>query len=116
MYIPHNFGFQQMKNFIINTEDDLKKKMSLVSDLIDIKAAYKVAGTSLNLKKKKSAGSNGKLPNPIDEDYEKLKCSMLLLSNKEKEYKMLEEYVKNRSENRSIKIIDAFKIARQGEF
>ena len=47
MYIPHNFGFKKMSNFIINTKDDLSKKTSLVSDLIDIKTAYKVQASTL---------------------------------------------------------------------
>jgi len=50
--------------------------MDLVSDLIDIKAAYTVKNDTKKLKKKTSKDT---VPNPIDEDFEKLKCKMDLL-------------------------------------
>lgn len=75
-YIPHNFGRSHMSNFIIHSKVDLQKKMDLVSDLIDIKAAYTVKNDTKKLKKKTSKDT---VPNPIDEDFEKLKCKMDLL-------------------------------------
>ena len=40
--IPHNFGRQKMRNFIINHMDTLKIKLELVSNLIDIKAGHEI--------------------------------------------------------------------------
>ena len=119
--IPHNFGRQNMSNFIINTDQLLKDKMALISDLIDIKAAYSVKkgpkSTSLLKKKKtmKKAKKVNEEPNPLDEDFAKLKCEMDLLKKTDAEYKTLEEYIRNTSEGRTINIIDAFKIEREGE-
>ena len=111
-----------MSTFIINTEKMLKEKMSLISDLIDIKTAYSVKAEPMLLRKKSSTNSKkGKkvevelAQNPIDEDFEKLKCSFDLLSKSDGEYKMLDEYIQNTSDGRTLRIIDAFKIERDGE-
>lgn len=45
-YIPHEFGFQKMRNFVIDSEDTLKEKMELVSNLIDINTAVKLKAKS----------------------------------------------------------------------
>jgi len=55
------------------------------------------------------------VPNPLDEDYEKLKCKMVVLDKDNKERKMLDDFVKARSDGRMITVIDAFKIEREGE-
>ena len=55
------------------------------------------------------------MPNPLDEDYEKLKCKMVVLDKDNKERKMLDDFVKARSDGRMITVIDAFKIEREGE-
>jgi poly [ADP-ribose] polymerase 2/3/4 len=34
--IPHNFGFQKMSNFTINTDVMLKSKLDLIQTLVDI--------------------------------------------------------------------------------
>jgi hypothetical protein len=67
MYIPHNFGRSKMSNFIINNEQVLEKKSSLVSDLIDIHKAVNIqknrsrAISPLTLKKKSSSVASQKL-------------------------------------------------------
>ena len=38
-YIPHNFGFQKMENFILKTEDMVNVKLDLISNLVDINIA-----------------------------------------------------------------------------
>ena len=69
-----------MASFIIRSEVDLQKKMDLVSDLIDIKTAYNVKSKKkAPAKKTKSKNSQPKLPNPIDENFEKLNCKFDLL-------------------------------------
>ena len=94
-YIPHNFGRVKMSNFIITTDQDLQKKMDLVSDLIDIKTAYSVKSKKTKAKKLVKVGSKIELPNPIDEDFEKLNCKMDLLKATDSEHKMLTEYISN---------------------
>ena len=41
-HIPHNFGFQKMSNFIINTADMLKQKLDLIQTLVDIQVAHNI--------------------------------------------------------------------------
>jgi len=40
-HIPHDFGRQNAMNFVIDTEAKLKVKIDLISDLSDIKLAFK---------------------------------------------------------------------------
>lgn len=54
-------------------------------------------------------------PNPVDSNYENLKCTIDPIDQKEKEFKMINEYIQNTSFGRSIKIIDLFKIERENE-
>lgn len=87
--------------------------MSLISDLIDIKTAYTLKKAPKRVQK---CSAKAKLAqNPVDEDFEKLKCSMDLLGKTSHEYKTLDEYVQNTRDGQKIKIIDAFKIEREGE-
>lgn len=62
-YIPHNFGFQKMENFILKTDEMVKQKLELINNLVEI-------NTAINLQKKnKKAGvvTASKLePNPMD--------------------------------------------------
>ena len=63
-----------MINFVINTNDKLKQKMDLISNLIDIKVAYNLRSTT---KSKKVGLKKQKLdPNPTDANYELLKCKI----------------------------------------
>lgn len=41
-YIPHNFGFANMRNFTIKTIDQLKEKIALIKNLADIKITHAV--------------------------------------------------------------------------
>lgn len=40
--IPHDFGFQNMSNFILNTEDKVKNKLDMLQSLTDMKLATKI--------------------------------------------------------------------------
>lgn len=105
--IPHNFGMKKMKNFIINTNQVLKEKLDLIQNLLDIKITHKIMNPKDGKKKK--------LKNPMDENYEKLKCKVKTLSDNSDEIEMLSTYLKNTREHRKIKLLHAFKIERLGE-
>jgi len=55
--IPHDFGFQKMSTFIIDTTDKVKEKIDMISTLSDMKITLKIlenypvplATTSVNL-------------------------------------------------------------------
>jgi hypothetical protein len=91
-YIPHNFGFANMSNFIINTEEKLKEKIDLINNLLDIKVAFNMRETR-SLKRRAAAldnppavkGAKGKAKaadkvekqeNLIDQNYADLKCKI----------------------------------------
>jgi len=64
-YIPHDFGFQKMRYFMIDTEDKVKKKLEMLESLADIKAATRLIGDG-----KSDA-------NRYDENYAKLNHEIL---------------------------------------
>jgi poly [ADP-ribose] polymerase len=43
-YIPHDFGFQRMEFFLIDTDVKLKKKLDMLESLTDIKVATRLIG------------------------------------------------------------------------
>merc|ERR1712003_187296 len=43
--IPHDFGFQNLSNFIINTEERLKEKITMIEALADIEVAHRMLDT-----------------------------------------------------------------------
>lgn len=83
--IPHDFGFQHMSNFVINTEERLKEKIDMISNLIDIKQVFSRKKNSKNKREKKASTKNLE-PNPIDTNYESLKTKITSLSSSDKEY------------------------------
>ena len=88
--------------------------MDLISNLVDIKTAMNLR--SKTKKPKVQEKKNKDLePNPVDENYEALNCKVEPLEAKDKSYKMLEEYMKNTSDGRNLKVMDIFKIEREGE-
>jgi len=98
-----------MINFVIDSEEMLKQKIELVSNLIDINTAVK-----LKTRKTKKVKTK-QIPNPIDENYENLNCEIDPLEKESKEFKLVREYLKNTSNGRAIAMIDIFKIKRGNE-
>lgn len=93
--IPHDFGFSKMINFVIDTEDKLKQKMDLISNLVDIKTAYSLRrrGGASKPAAKKVGNKKQKLePSLVDQNYDALQCKIEALTKGDKEYEMLETY------------------------
>ena len=65
--------------------------MDLITNLLDIQVASKIAQTS----KEKAAqkAKEGIKANPLDANYEQLKCDIRQLDHTDSEYKMIEKYV-----------------------
>ena len=76
--IPHNFGYQKMINFIIDTQDKLNQKLDLISNLQDMKSVFN----------KKTESNKGKVEvkNPLDDNYEALQCEIVRLAQDHKEF------------------------------
>lgn len=66
-------------------------------------------------RKKHNANKVVKQKNPLDSNFESLKCKMKTLNESTLEYKMIETYVKNTSKGYKLNIVDAFEVEREGE-
>ena len=80
--IPHDFGMK--KPPVIETTDDIKEKMELLSALNEIQVAVKI------LDKGKEEDIN-----VLDTYYKFLECSITPLPDSDSDYKIIEKYVKN---------------------
>ena len=106
-YIPHNFSMKHMSNFTIKTHEILKQKLDLIQNLIDIKIAATMIEEKKDLK--------GPKVNMIDQNYAKLNCDIKTLDEKSAEYKLIEEFLNNTKDHQKLKLLDAFKLKRNGE-
>jgi len=101
-FIPHDFGSKPPT--VINDNEELKKKMKIMEALIDIEIA-----TSLL----KAGDDDGE--SKVDTNYQKLKTELVPIETADSEWKMVESYVANQRGKFKLKLIDAFKVAREGE-
>lgn len=83
-YIPHNFGYQRMENFVIDTKQKVKEKIDLLSSLENIQIATKLL---------KDNNINPEDVNMIDQNYGKLNCNIKSLNKTDKMYKLILDYV-----------------------
>lgn len=104
--IPHDFGFQQMSNFIINSSEKLKKKVEMLESLADMKIATNILESS----------SDG---NPLDDHYKKLNCKLTPLDHSDPVFKLIVTYVKNtHGQSHSYYTLDVeevFRVEKSGE-
>ena len=105
--IPHDFGMQ--KPPLLDNEDIIKMKTSMLDSLMEIEVAYSLLKTT----------DDDKGKDPIDAHFEKLKTKMEVLSKDTDEFKMLVEYVRNTHaathNEYQLEVLEIFKIARHGE-
>lgn len=80
----------------------------MIQNLIDIKIAHKL----INPKVK---DAKAPLVNVIDENYGKLNCEIKTLEEKSDEYKLVEEFLENSKSGHKLKLLDVFKLKRNGE-
>jgi Poly(ADP-ribose) polymerase catalytic domain len=80
----------------------------LIQNLIDIKIAHKL----INPKVK---DAKAPVVNVIDENYGKLNCEIKTLEEKSDEYKLVEEFLENSKSGHKLKLLDVFKLKRDGE-
>ncbi|CAE8693806.1 unnamed protein product, partial [Polarella glacialis] len=107
--IPHDFGFQNLASFVINTKDTLKAKLLMLEALADIELATKLL----------TSGSCPGLENPLDAHHRKLKCNFTPLMSSSDEWKLMELYMKNTHgathSAYELKLHQLFDLDRQGE-
>lgn len=108
-HIPHDFKFQHMSNFIINTMDKLKEKLKLVEALGDIQIAAEITN--------EVEDADDDL-NELDAKYKKMKCSIVPLDSKDPRYDDLMKCVTTThgsTHGFGIKPLEIFEIKREGE-
>lgn len=108
-YIPHNFGYQNMSNFVINTFDKLKEKLDLMDSLCDIRITAKISDSAVN---------HNQDEDELDVKYKKLKCLIEPLNPTSEEYKVLAKSLKvdkTESQKQKVKILEIFKLSKNKE-
>lgn len=107
--IPHDFKFQNMSSFIINSREKLKDKIDLVTTLGDIQIAAEIANEVEN---------EDEDTNELDAKYKKMKCSIESLDENCKEYDDLVKTITTThggTHSFTVKPLEIFKIKREGE-
>ncbi|ESO95798.1 hypothetical protein LOTGIDRAFT_214893 [Lottia gigantea] len=107
--IPHDFGRRVPPK--IDNAEALRQKMDMLMVLADIEIAQEMTKE----KDKKMATVKGEVPNPIDVNYEMLKCNLELLNPKSEEYKLIETYTNETQGYRSVKLQHVWKCDREGD-
>ena len=104
--IPHDFGFQKMSKFIINTKDILKNKIEMIDSLINMKVVTKIIDDE----------NDNDENNLISIYYNKLHCEIEHVSPNEKIHSILSEYLKNTAKYvKNTKILEIYSVNREGE-
>jgi poly [ADP-ribose] polymerase len=83
--IPHDFGFQRMQNFTLNTEQKVKQKLEMLQSLEDIQIFTKLL----------DEGKISSDMNELDSNYLKLGTSITPLDKNSETFKLLLDYVEN---------------------
>ncbi|XP_070576368.1 poly [ADP-ribose] polymerase 1-like [Ptychodera flava] len=103
--IPHDFGMK--KPPLLDSTDIIKAKTQMLDNLLDIEVAYSLL----------KGGDSTK--DPIDANYETLKCPMKVMDKKSDMFKLIETYTKNThaaTHNQySLELEEVFELQRQGE-
>lgn len=103
--IPHDFGFQKMSNFILDNDEKVKEKIKMLETISDLKITSKL----LDQKSDDSASI-------LDQNYNKLGCSIKTVDGKSAEHKLLEEYFDNtKGCYGKVKIGEIYEVVRPNE-
>ena len=99
-WIPHDFGFKQMSQFVINDKVKLKEKLETLESLGDLEIANSML-------------SKGGCE--VDSNYSKLSADIEPIEKGSKEYEMVEKYFKNTGDGHKLILEELYKIDRKGE-
>jgi len=105
--IPHDFGFRHMSQFVIKDQKTLKDKLELLQSLDDIVIANKLLEKGEDSEKSE-----------IDANYENLKCKIIPMTEEEKDYKIVNDYLMNShasTHHFKLKLEKAYRVEREGE-
>ncbi|KAG7326449.1 hypothetical protein KOW79_009850 [Hemibagrus wyckioides] len=105
--IPHNFGRNRPP--VIRDDVILQNKKEMLLVLADIEIAQSLKAESEKAKQEMVET----VPNPIDQNYQSLKCNLILLDKKSNEFKIIEKYLNATGER--LKIVDVWQVDRDKE-
>jgi poly [ADP-ribose] polymerase len=124
--IPHNFGFQKMSNFIIDTLEKVKEKIDMISVLSDMKITLKIL-ESVGKEKSEEEYENEE-EKQIHDYYKQLKCDIRSISPSEEIYSILNKYLTAKMDKKDsdgfgsyysyrnrLSLVKAFELKRHGE-
>ncbi|XP_030067246.1 poly [ADP-ribose] polymerase 2 isoform X2 [Microcaecilia unicolor] len=104
--IPHDFGLRTPS--LIRTKEDLKDKIQLLEALSDIEIAVKLVKSEL---------SNP--DHPLDQNYQKLGCSLQPLDHSSSEFKVIDRYLQSTHaalhNDYTMTLLDVFEMEKKGE-
>lgn len=106
--IPHDFGFQRMQNFILDTEPKVKAKLEMLQSLEDIQVFTKLLdeGNISNV-------------NELDSNYLKLDTTITPLDKNSPTYQLLLDYVENTHASThtayKLEVLEIFELSKEVE-
>ncbi|XP_072171566.1 poly [ADP-ribose] polymerase 1-like [Diadema setosum] len=104
--IPHNFGLKSIP--LLDSLDVIQTKTQMLDNLLDIEIAYAML-----------KDSGDEVRDPIDVNYEKLKCPMEVVDKNSDEYKMVADYTENTHAPTHnwyhLEPMEVFRLDREGE-
>ena len=123
--IPHDFGFQKMSNFIIDTIEKVKEKIDMISALSDMKITLKILE---NVESEKDEEYENEEEKQIHDYYKQLNCDIRSISKDEKIYSVLNNYLTAKIDEgdrdafgsyygirNNLSLIKAYELNRHGE-
>ncbi|RZC53061.1 hypothetical protein C5167_011914 [Papaver somniferum] len=106
--IPHDFGFKNMREFIIDTPQKLKNKIEMVEALGEIELATKLLKDDDDMQE-----------DPLYSHYNRLQCELQAIDAGSKEYSVIEKYMKNTHakthSSYTVDIVQLFRVSRKCE-
>lgn len=105
--IPHDFGFQHMSQFVINTKQKLKEKVEMLESLGEMKIATNmIAEDTSSL-------------DPLVSNYSKLHCELQPIERDTDIFRLLEDYVQTTHAAThsyyTLTVLDIFEVERESE-
>ncbi|XP_011042113.1 PREDICTED: poly [ADP-ribose] polymerase 2-like isoform X3 [Populus euphratica] len=104
--IPHDFGFNKMREFTIDNHYKMKCKLEMVEALGEIEIATSLIKDDIYTQE-----------DPLYSKYHCLRCELVPLDVGSKEFSMIEKYMRNTSDETHyrIDIVQIFRASREGE-
>ncbi|XP_076816431.1 poly [ADP-ribose] polymerase 1-like isoform X2 [Clavelina lepadiformis] len=108
--IPHDYGFEQPP--LLDNEDIIKAKASMLDNLMDIEVAY-------NILKGGKEVEGAENEDPLDASYKKLQCEIDPVEKDSEEFNLVKNYVElthaSTHDQYTLAIDELFKVNRKGE-